>query len=47
LSHGVVLTDEGRLEFKTNKVKQVVEMIDKAQAESNEGTFCHLGIWMS
>jgi hypothetical protein len=27
------------LEFKTDKVKQVVEMIEKAHAESGEGTF--------
>jgi dTDP-D-glucose 4,6-dehydratase len=27
------------LEFKTNKVNQVVEMINKAHAESEEGTF--------
>jgi hypothetical protein len=39
LSHGDVLTAEGRLEFKTNKVKKVVEMIDKAHAKSEEDTF--------
>jgi hypothetical protein len=39
LGHGVVLTAEGRLEFKIDKVKGVVEMIEKAHAESEEGTF--------
>jgi hypothetical protein len=39
LSHGDVLTAEGRLEFKTNKVKEVVEMIEKVHAKSEEGTF--------
>jgi hypothetical protein len=39
LGHEVVLTGEGRLEFKTDKVKQVMEMIEKAHAESEEGTF--------
>jgi hypothetical protein len=39
LDHGAVLTAEGRLEFKTNKVKEVVEMIGKAHAELGEGTF--------
>jgi hypothetical protein len=39
LGHGVVLTAEGRLEFKTDQVNQVVEMIEKAHAESDEGTF--------
>jgi hypothetical protein len=39
LGHGVVLTAEGRLEFETNQVKQVAEMIEKAHAESEEGTF--------
>jgi hypothetical protein len=39
LGYGAVLTAEGRLEFKTDKVKQVVEMIEKAHAESEEGTF--------
>jgi hypothetical protein len=29
----------GKLEFKTGKVKQVAEMIDKAHAESEEDTF--------
>jgi hypothetical protein len=38
-SHGVVLTAEGRLEFKTDQVKQVTEMIEKAHAESEECTF--------
>jgi hypothetical protein len=33
LGHGVVLIAEGMLEFKTNKVKQVAEMIEKAHAE--------------
>jgi hypothetical protein len=39
LGHGVVLTTEGRLEFKTHKVKEVAKMIEKAHAESEEGTF--------
>jgi hypothetical protein len=39
LGHGVVLTAEGRLEFETNQVKQVAEMIQKGHAESEEGTF--------
>jgi hypothetical protein len=39
LSHVAVLTAEGRLEFKTDKVKEVVEMIKKAHAELEEGTF--------
>jgi hypothetical protein len=39
LGHGTVLTVEGRLEFKIYQVKQVVEMIEKAHAESEEGTF--------
>jgi hypothetical protein len=39
LGHWAVLTAEGRLEFKTDKVKQVAEMIEKAHAESGEGTF--------
>jgi hypothetical protein len=39
LGHGVVLTTEGRLEFRIDKVKEVVEMIEKAHAESEEGTF--------
>jgi hypothetical protein len=39
LGHGVVLTAEGRLEFKTDMVKQVAEMIEKAHAELEEGTF--------
>jgi hypothetical protein len=34
-----VLTAEGRMEFKADKVKEVVEMIEKAHAESEEGTF--------
>jgi hypothetical protein len=33
LGHGAVLTAEGKLEFKMDKVKKVVEMIDKAHAE--------------
>jgi hypothetical protein len=37
--HGAVLTSEGRLEFKTDKVKEVAEMIEKTHAESEEGTF--------
>jgi hypothetical protein len=39
LGRGAILTVEGRLEFKTNKVKEVAEMIEKAHAESEEGTF--------
>jgi hypothetical protein len=39
LGDGAVLTSEGRLEFKADLVKQVVEMIEKANAESEEGTF--------
>jgi hypothetical protein len=30
----VVLTIEGRMEFKTDEVKEVAEMIKKAHAES-------------
>jgi hypothetical protein len=39
LGHGDVLTGEGGLEFKTDKMKQVAEMIDKAHAESEKYTF--------
>jgi hypothetical protein len=39
LGHGVVLTVEGKMKFKTDKVKEVTEMIEKAHAESEEGTF--------
>jgi hypothetical protein len=39
LGHGVVLTAEDKLESKTDKVKQVAEMIDKAHVESEEGAF--------
>jgi hypothetical protein len=39
LGHGAVLTPEGRLEFKTDQVKQVAEMIEKSHAESEESTF--------
>jgi hypothetical protein len=39
LGYGVVLTAKGKLEFKTDKVKKVAEMIEKAHAESEEGTF--------
>jgi hypothetical protein len=39
LGHGAILITEGRLEFKTDKVKQVAEMIEKSHAESEEGTF--------
>jgi hypothetical protein len=39
LGHGDVLTGEDGLEFKTDKMKQVAEMIDKAHAESEEYTF--------
>jgi hypothetical protein len=34
-----MLTIEGKLEFKADKVKQVMEKIDKAHAESEEDTF--------
>jgi ribosomal protein L17 len=47
LGHGAVLIAEGRIEFKTDKVKEVVKMIEKAHTESKEGTFVLLGIWMS
>jgi hypothetical protein len=39
LGHGAVLTAKGRLEFKTDKVKQVAPMIEKVHAESEEGTY--------
>jgi dTDP-D-glucose 4,6-dehydratase len=39
LGPGAVLTAVGRLEIKTDKVKQVAEMIEKAHAESEEDTF--------
>jgi hypothetical protein len=39
LGHGAVLIAEGRMEFKTDTVKQLTEMIEKAHAESKEGTF--------
>jgi hypothetical protein len=39
LGHGAILTAEGRLEFKTDNVKEVAEMIEKAHAESEKGTF--------
>jgi hypothetical protein len=39
LGHGAVLIAEGRLEFKTDKVKQVANMIEKAHAELEEDTF--------
>jgi hypothetical protein len=39
LGHGVVLAAEGKLELKTDKVKQVAEMIDKVHSESEEGVF--------
>jgi hypothetical protein len=39
LGHGAVLTAESRLEFKTDKVKEVAEMIEKAHAEPEEDTF--------
>jgi hypothetical protein len=39
LDHGAVLTAEGRLEFKTDKVKEVAEMVRNALVESEEGTF--------
>jgi NDP-sugar pyrophosphorylase family protein len=39
LAHGAVLTAEDWLEFKTDMVKQVVEMIEKVHAELEERTF--------
>jgi hypothetical protein len=39
MGHAVVLTAEGKLEFKNDKVKKVAEMIHKAHAESEESTF--------
>jgi hypothetical protein len=39
LGHGAVIIAESRLEFKTDKVKEVAEMIEKAHAELEEGTF--------
>jgi hypothetical protein len=39
LGHRAVLTAEGRLEFKTHKVKEVAKMIEKSHAEVEEGTF--------
>jgi hypothetical protein len=39
LGHGAVLIAEGMLEFKIDKVKEVAEMIEKAHAESEKGTF--------
>jgi hypothetical protein len=39
LGHGAVLTAKGRIEFKIDKEKEVAEMIGKAHAESEEGTF--------
>jgi dTDP-D-glucose 4,6-dehydratase len=39
LGHEDVLTAVGRLEFKTNQVKQVAEMIEKAHAKLEEVTF--------
>jgi hypothetical protein len=39
LDHGAVLIAEGRLESKTDQVKKVAEMIEKAHAESVEDTF--------
>jgi dTDP-D-glucose 4,6-dehydratase len=39
LGHGAILGAEGRLEFKTNQVKQVADMIEKAHTESGEDTF--------
>jgi hypothetical protein len=39
LDHGVVLITKGRLEFKTDKVKEVAEMIEKSHIESKQGTF--------
>jgi hypothetical protein len=39
LGYGAVIIAESRLEFKTDKVKEVAEMIEKAHAELEEGTF--------
>jgi hypothetical protein len=39
LGHGTVLIVEGRLEFKTDKVNEVAEIIEKAHAELEECTF--------
>jgi hypothetical protein len=39
LGHGVVLTGEGKLEFKTDKVKEAAEMIEKAHDELEICTF--------
>ncbi|GJN19733.1 hypothetical protein PR202_gb07039 [Eleusine coracana subsp. coracana] len=37
--HGVYLTEEGNLAFKSDEVKGLVESIDKAHDESSSGTF--------
>jgi hypothetical protein len=39
LGHGSVLTTEGRLEFKTDNMKEVMKMIEKAHTKLEEGTF--------
>jgi hypothetical protein len=39
LGLGAILTAEGKMEFKTDKVKEVAEMIEKAHAEVEEGIF--------
>jgi hypothetical protein len=39
LGHGAVLTAEDKLEFKTDNVKEVVEIIEKAHAKLEEDTF--------
>jgi hypothetical protein len=38
LGHSAILIAEGGLEFKTDKVKDVAEMIEKAHIELEEGT---------
>jgi hypothetical protein len=39
LGHWAILTAEARLEFKTDKVKEVAKMIEKAHVELEEGKF--------
>jgi hypothetical protein len=39
LGHGAILTAERGMEFKIDKVKHMEEMIEKAHAKSEEGTF--------
>jgi hypothetical protein len=42
LGHEAVLTAQGRLEFKTDKVKEVAEMIEKSHVESEERHICNI-----